>query len=184
MDGEQSEIDVLLREPKPSPFERWFASRTGDTQFLLVLLTLILPLTIIGVLFALLSNYPEPQGFWIWFGLHIRPLVGWSLFLLTLGATVWLQIRFRDSSFGSAFFSLLSGVLILAVPIVWSQVSLPTQPVTSGNAIAYLDELRSRAAAFALLLTGIVPWITLFLKWLGLDLLSSIVNLVTDKRKK
>jgi hypothetical protein len=181
---DRPEIDLAAREIKLSPLQRWFANSPDGKQYAIAVVAVLLPLMVAGFCALAIWNYPDPRGLWAWFGQHVRGIVGWSLFVLVLIGGLWAYAKTRKSAFTQNVLLFLWGVSIWVVPLIWLQVSLPPRPF-SGNPdeyIQYLDFLRARFGTFALLLAGIVPWLTLLLKWLGWDLLASVVGLVFKKK--
>lgn len=181
---DRAEIDLLIREIKPSPLQRWFAGLPDGKQYAVATSVVLLPLAVAVFLALAIWSYPEPRGLWAWFGEHVRGIVGWSLFVLLFAGGIWVYAKTRKSAFTQSVFLFLWGVLIWVVPLIWLQVSRPSRPF-SGNPdeyIQYLDFLRTRFSSFSLLLAGFVPWLTLLLKWLGWDLLASAAGLLFKKK--
>lgn len=188
--GDESVLDLDVREVKLSPLQRWFSNLSPRHQYALGAISVLLPLAIIGLGAYTIISYPDPRGFWIWFGQHVRGIVGWSLLVSLLVLDIWTFYKFRKSPFVQNVLLFLLSFSIFLIPLFWLQVSLPPQPL-SGNPeeyIQYLDYLRTRLATFVLLLAGTIPWLTLFLKWFGLDLIASILGLwsksLKDKKDK
>jgi hypothetical protein len=183
---DSAEIDLDIREVKLSPWAREFYGLTDGTQYAIAGLALLLPFALIVSGAYVIYNYPNPLWFWVWFGQHVRFIVGWSLLFLLLTGGIWVQVRFRKFAFTRNVLLFLWSLSIWLVPLIWLQVSLAHRPLSGKpeESIQYLDYLRTRLVAVTLLLTGIIPWLTLALKWLGLDLLASSWELLTKKRIK
>jgi hypothetical protein len=101
-------------------------------------------------------------------------------------ADIWAQVRFRKSAFARNVLLALFSFSAVLIPIIWLVASLPPQQISGKpeEYIQYLDYLRNRLTTFILLLAGIIPWLTLFLKWLGLDLFASALGLFAERLKR
>ncbi len=182
----QSTIDLVVREVKLTPFERWFSSLPAGRQYFLAGAAVVLSLAIVGSGVYAIMHFPNPDWFWAWFGHHVRSIVGWGLFSLLLISDMWAAIRFSKSPFRQNVLLFVLSFSALVVPFVWLSVSSPPQPLSGSPVeyIQYVDYLRSRLSTLVLLLAGIIPWLALVLKWLGLDLLASAVSLFAARKKQ
>ena len=179
----EPEVTVYLDEVKPPPIERFFAGLSEDNKKFTVYFTIALVALIILFAFIAIWDYPSPLIFWDFIGTHIRWLIALMLFITTSVFVVWFYTKNKKSTLAREFIGAIGGVLIFAIPIAWGLVSVPPQIGNEFEPIAYLDFLRSRFLSYILLLAGIVPWITIFLKYFGWDLAVSILSQSTKKEK-
>ncbi len=174
-----------LREVKSSALEIWFGKLSNDQQFAVAFASLAVPCLIIGLASWFISTYPEPIGFWAFIGRYIRPIITVSLILIFLYADFRLAYKFAKRPFLQMLLILLMSFSLVLIPSFWWYVSRPPQLFT-GQAqeyIDYLNFLRSRLSTFIPIWLGVLPWLALILKSLGLDFFASAVGLLKGKDK-
>jgi hypothetical protein len=180
-------IVLSLREVKPKPIERWYAGLPDGWQYGLGATTVVLPLVIIGLIFIVVSQYPNPPWFWLWFAQQVRGIVGWSLFVQLFLLHIWLVFKLRKSEFTQNIFLFIGSLSIFLIPLIWLEVSLPPSELSGSlenTYVEYLNYLRKRLVNIILFFSGTVPWLTLLFKFFGLDLIASFFSLLDEKLKR
>lgn len=172
-------VDLDIREVKLTPLQMWFSNLPQGWQYALALISIVLAVAIIIFSGYSVYNYPEPRGFWVWFGQHVRGIVGWGLFFSLLILEIWAVYKFDKFPFIQNVLLVLLSFSSLLIPAFWLYLSLPPQPLSG---IQYLDYLRTHLATFILLLAGNILWLAPLIKWLGWDLLIALAK-VTPKGK-
>jgi hypothetical protein len=176
------QADAELRLIRPSPFERWFESTNSDVPFLIAMGSVALPLLSLLFLFAAGYNFPEPKFFWGWLGRHVQGIVGWSLAGLMLMILIWAIRRFRGRPYLQQTASMYLSMMILLVPLIWSLVSEPTEPVLDDEAgVRYLKYLGDRISTLPLLAAGTIPWLLIVLKFFQYDNVAAALGSVKDQ---
>jgi hypothetical protein len=177
------QTEAELRELKPTPSQRWYASLKDDTRLFVTYGTLVAVIALIFFGIVVYLNYPEPMWFWAWVGQNVRGLVGWSLFFLFLIALIWSSTKLEGSTWSQDMSGGLFGLLMMGAPFGWLMLSVPPQPLDGSQQgyINYLNYLLSQWQTAAPLLAGLVPWATMILKWLGWDMLSQAIGLMGKK---
>lgn len=172
-------ITMNVEEVKLSPLGRWFAAldemQKGRYAISVVVLLGCLAW---GALYPVF-HYPHPLSFWAWVGHNFFDILRFSLFtfLITVGANRILRME-------SPFFqSLAFASTALLIVLMWSDTLLaqlvPPPPATGGRReyIDYLNSIRSTFSAGATVFVSLVPWLAIFLKWLGFDVLGDALKL-------
>lgn len=180
------EINVSAQKRKKSQFETLYASLPDKWQIFFPLFTILILSWISFAAYALISNYPNPLFFWSAVGKYIQTTVSWSLFLLLFGVFIWFVGFYRGSIILKNFLSAITFLLAVIVPIIW--VTISAKPAEFAGQpdenILYLNYLRNYFSTTSLILVGIVPWLVIFLKYFGFDLLPSLLSqAVKDKSK-
>ncbi len=186
LDEENSEIELSVKRDKPPVIESLFASLSPGWQDGLAFGTILLTVFIIFISSVSIIFYPEPLWLWEFIGKYIRGFVGWSLFGFMLLLLIWSQVKFEKSKIAQTFFGTLLGILIFLVPAIWLIVSIrPAEFVGVENGdILYLNYLQSRFSSGFMFFVGVVPWLTIFLKYFGWDLVVSLLSKIAEGRKK
>jgi hypothetical protein len=178
-----TEIDLMLRELKPSPFDAWFASRSDGTRTAIAWTAAgaLLGIFIFGA--YALWNYPSPTAFWAWVGRNIRDIVALGLLLLFWLPYFWAAGRLENAPFAKdvlLYFCLVAS-MIAFVGWGFSVEPLPTSASTE-DSIKYLDHLKSNARTLVPILASLSPWLLIIVKWLGLDVIASALAMVKDSQ--
>lgn len=186
--AENSEIlvNVTVQEIKPNPAELLFRKLSGDNQYLLALMAFIIPIAVLLIIYLLLIDFPNPLLFWEAVDRNIRGIIMVSLFILMVIVFIWSQIKFRQSTIAQTYFGVALGTLMWTIPFLWAILSAPPPALAnqSPEEVPYLRYLLRNATLFWLTLVGIIPWLTIILKYLGWDLLVSILNKAAEESKK
>lgn len=174
----ECEIVVATKKQKPSQIETLYTNMKGDWQMLIPFFTIITLSGLVLFTYSLITDYPNPLFFWSFIGKYIQATIGWSLFILLFGLYIWSLTFYRGNIILRNYLAAITVLLSLIVPIFWMSISVKPKEFIgqSDENILYLNYLKNYFSTSTLILIGIIPWITIFLKYLGFSLLPAILN--------
>jgi len=164
-------IQMVAKELRSSPLNRWFARWSDTAQVTAAFLIVEAIALVIGFGIYVVLAYPEPAWFWGGVARNIRTTVGIGLPVLILAAGVWLQNQYEGEVFRQRLAFALTAFSWPLAALAWLLWGAP--PMTTESYTEYLAALRSNAAAVSTIFVSLSPWLVIILKALGLDLLAS-----------
>lgn len=184
--NDEYEFVAFARKRKESQLDALYASMSDKWQMLFPFFTILILAATGFFAYALTSDYPNPLLFWSAIGKYIQPTVSWGLFLLMFGLLIWSAAIYRGSVILKSFVAAASSLLMIILPIFWVTVSVKPAEFAGqpDEHILYLNYLRNYFSTTSLIFIGIVPWITIFLKYFGFELLPALLSQATKDKSK
>lgn len=182
----EREIVASAQIRNGSQFDVAYDSLPFKWQLLLPFSTFLVIYVLSFLVYAFVRDYPEPLSFWTFVGKYIQTTISWSLLFLMIGLFIWSLVIYRGSVIIQSYLSAASMLLVIILPIVWATISAkPKEFIGQPNEdILYLNYLRNYISTSLLILVGFVPWITIFLKFFGYDLLSTLLTQAVKKKSE
>jgi hypothetical protein len=180
------ETEAELIELKPPPIQRWYANLSDLARVAIAAATILSLFFLTAFAFYAVTNYPQPIDFWAWVGKNIRGGLTMILGISFLSALVWSNRGGIENSWVQDIANLLFGTLAIGAPMGWWMASEPNQAMTGSPQvyIDYLNQLISQWQTLTPMLIGLLPWATMIFKWMGWDMVSSVMDTMGKSKSK
>ena len=169
-DDHATQIKMLARELKLSPFDRWFGTISDAAKIGIGVVLVELTAAIIGLGAYAVFAYPNPDFFWAWVARNTTVIGAIGLPVMIIVGGMQLGKRY-EGNFAPVLAFCLTVFLWPAVCAAWVMYIAP--PMTTEPYTKYLEDLRSNAGVGAAVFVSLSPWLVVILKALGLDLFAS-----------
>lgn len=181
VNNDGTEIELKLRELRPSPLDAWFARLPVGTQKVIVWTIAAASLCVFTFSGLALAHYPEPLAFWAWVGRNIRDIVALGLLLLAWLPYFWAADRLENAPLVKRILFVLCLVVSIAAVVGWGVSVEALEPSASSEAsIEYLNNLKCRAATLIPMIVSLIPWLLIIVKRLGLDVLALVLKAMKE----
>lgn len=180
-----TEVDLKLRELRPSPLDTWFAARSPDARKTIALTIGSMLACIFGFAAYAVLQYPSPEVFWAWVGRNIRGIVALGLLMLCWLPYWSTKDRLESAPLAKRVLFVTCTVTGIIAFISWG-FSVQALAANADNtaAIKHLNDLGSKARTFFPMIAGLIPWLLIIVDRLGLGVFGSVLRAIKDNVAK